>query len=149
MRSKYSRHMASLATFIASGLFHEWLLSGKMKTIFKTQKFNLLCSVNHMFCQSLLNIKLIASLTKVVFQPDREDDVCDQIRCYIPGYGRNTLFFVWNALVVRCPCTVQSPLFNHISALVVDFSNADWHGICNWWIVNIQIYSCPSAIDHC
>jgi hypothetical protein len=30
VRSKHSRRVASIATFIASGLFHEWLLSGEL-----------------------------------------------------------------------------------------------------------------------
>ncbi|KAL3810513.1 hypothetical protein ACHAXA_005655 [Cyclostephanos tholiformis] len=62
IRSKYSRLVASVATFIVSGLFHEWLLS-------------------------------------VAFQPEGEDGVCYSA-CYYPGYGRNTLFFVWNALLI-------------------------------------------------
>lgn len=66
VRTKYSRLAASTATFVASGLFHEWLLS-------------------------------------VVFYSDSdEQDVaeCTAPTCYIPGYGRNTLFFVWNAIVI-------------------------------------------------
>ena len=35
----------------------------------------------------------------VVFQPEGEDGVCHPV-CYYPGYGRNTLFFVWNALLI-------------------------------------------------
>eukprot|EP00571_Detonula_confervacea_P011967 CAMPEP_0172306306 /NCGR_PEP_ID=MMETSP1058-20130122/7405_1 /TAXON_ID=83371 /ORGANISM="Detonula confervacea, Strain CCMP 353" /LENGTH=441 /DNA_ID=CAMNT_0013018147 /DNA_START=36 /DNA_END=1361 /DNA_ORIENTATION=+ len=62
VRTKYSRLAASMATFIASGVFHEWLLS-------------------------------------VMFYPDSEDGTCSPI-CYHPGYGRNTLFFVWNAIVI-------------------------------------------------
>lgn len=62
VRSKYSRLAASTATFIASGVFHEWLLS-------------------------------------IVFYSDSEDGSCSPI-CYSPGYGRNTLFFVWNSILI-------------------------------------------------
>mmetsp|Transcript_542 Transcript_542/g.1187 ORF Transcript_542/g.1187 Transcript_542/m.1187 type:complete len:468 (-) Transcript_542:301-1704(-) len=62
VRTKFSRSSASLATFLASGIFHEWLLS-------------------------------------VVFYPDSEDGTCSPI-CYTPGYGRTSLFFVWNAILI-------------------------------------------------
>lgn len=35
----------------------------------------------------------------VVFQPEGEGGVCYPV-CYLPGYGRNTLFFLWNAIVI-------------------------------------------------
>ena len=38
-------------------------------------------------------------INEVVFQPDGEDGGCNPV-CYYPGYGRNPLFFVWNALVI-------------------------------------------------
>jgi len=70
VRTRYSRWAASLAAFVASGIFHEWLLS-------------------------------------IVFYTDGDDDdnhevvhtnkIIDSI---IPGYGRNTLFFVWNAILI-------------------------------------------------
>lgn len=62
IRTKYSRGVASIAAFLASGFFHEWLLA-------------------------------------VVFYPDFEDGSCSPI-CYTPGYGRNTLFFIWNAMLI-------------------------------------------------
>ena len=62
IRTKYSRGVASIAAFLASGFFHEWLLA-------------------------------------VVFYPDFEDGSCSPI-CYTPGYGRNTLFFIWNATLI-------------------------------------------------
>jgi len=35
----------------------------------------------------------------VVFYPDSEDGTCSPI-CYQVGYGRNTLFFIWNAILI-------------------------------------------------
>eukprot|EP01082_Thalassiosira_pseudonana_P012475 g11148.t1 g11148 contig5:209700-211461(+) len=67
MRShNFSRLVASTAAFIASGVFHEWLLS-------------------------------------IVFFSAEDDlvgDSCIPPRCYRPGYGRNTLFFIWNAIII-------------------------------------------------
>eukprot|EP00579_Thalassiosira_antarctica_P000802 CAMPEP_0201868078 /NCGR_PEP_ID=MMETSP0902-20130614/2110_1 /ASSEMBLY_ACC=CAM_ASM_000551 /TAXON_ID=420261 /ORGANISM="Thalassiosira antarctica, Strain CCMP982" /LENGTH=444 /DNA_ID=CAMNT_0048393375 /DNA_START=123 /DNA_END=1457 /DNA_ORIENTATION=+ len=65
VRTKYSRLTASMAAFVASGLFHEWLLS-------------------------------------IVFYPDSEEHIgsCSPPICYLPTYGRNTLFFIWNAIVI-------------------------------------------------
>lgn len=65
VRTKFSRLAASTATFLASGFFHEWLLS-------------------------------------IVFYPDSDEDIasCNPPICYLPGYGRNSLFFVWNAIVI-------------------------------------------------
>ena len=54
VRTKYSRLAASTATFIASGLFHEWILW-------------------------------------MMFYDERTLTV---------GHGRNTLFFVWNAILI-------------------------------------------------
>lgn len=59
VRSKFSRFTASMSTFIASGVFHEWLLS-------------------------------------VVYLPDNPSLPSP----HSPTYGRNTLFFVWNALLI-------------------------------------------------
>lgn len=65
IRTKYSRLAASTATFVTSGLFHEWLLS-------------------------------------IVFYPGTEELIgaCMAPTCYVPGYGRNTLFFIWNAILI-------------------------------------------------
>jgi len=61
VRTKYSRLAAATAAFLASGFFHEWLLS-------------------------------------VVLYPDYDSvGDCAPPTCFQPGYGRNTLFFVWNA----------------------------------------------------
>mmetsp|Transcript_10348 Transcript_10348/g.15716 ORF Transcript_10348/g.15716 Transcript_10348/m.15716 type:complete len:440 (+) Transcript_10348:68-1387(+) len=62
VRTKYSRLAAATAAFLASGFFHEWLLS-------------------------------------VVLYPDYDSvgEDCAPPACFQPGYGRNTLFFVWNA----------------------------------------------------
>jgi len=62
VRTKYSRLAAATAAFLASGFFHEWLLS-------------------------------------VVLYPDYDSvgEDCAPPACFRPGYGRNTLFFVWNA----------------------------------------------------
>jgi len=62
--------MASVATFITSGLWHEWLLS-------------------------------------VVFYPDSEDGKCSPI-CYTPGFGRNTLFFFWNSVLIGLEYAIGS-----------------------------------------
>jgi hypothetical protein len=35
----------------------------------------------------------------VVFYPDYDDGSCSPL-CYLPGYGRNTLFFLWNAIII-------------------------------------------------
>jgi len=65
VRAKYSRLTATVATFFASGIFHEWVLS-------------------------------------VVFYPDSEEHTgsCFPPYCYTPGYGRNSLFFVWNGILI-------------------------------------------------
>lgn len=55
-----SQLMASTAAFVASGLFHEWMLS-------------------------------------VVFFPDKFDQDFGSLEV---GYGRNTLFFSWNAMLI-------------------------------------------------
>ncbi len=66
VRTKYSRLAAATAAFLASGFFHEWLLS-------------------------------------VTLYPDYDSDSigeCTPPSCFRPGYGRNTLFFVWNAALI-------------------------------------------------
>lgn len=48
IRSKYSRFNASVATFIASGFFHEWLLSGEHFEYFEQRvKIFSLVSIHH------------------------------------------------------------------------------------------------------
>lgn len=39
VRSKSSRFVASLSAFVASGVFHEWLLSGKILTFHQKGRF--------------------------------------------------------------------------------------------------------------
>lgn len=65
VRTKFSRSAATIATFMASGFFHEWLLS-------------------------------------IAFYPDNVEDArsCLAPLCYVPGYGRNTMFFIWNAALI-------------------------------------------------
>eukprot|EP00573_Skeletonema_grethae_P002317 CAMPEP_0201687430 /NCGR_PEP_ID=MMETSP0578-20130828/1500_1 /ASSEMBLY_ACC=CAM_ASM_000663 /TAXON_ID=267565 /ORGANISM="Skeletonema grethea, Strain CCMP 1804" /LENGTH=436 /DNA_ID=CAMNT_0048171587 /DNA_START=55 /DNA_END=1365 /DNA_ORIENTATION=+ len=64
VRTKYSRLAAATAAFLASGFFHEWLLS-------------------------------------VTLYPDYDSiGECTPPSCFRPGYGRNTLFFVWNAALI-------------------------------------------------
>lgn len=66
VRTRYSRLAAATAAFLASGFFHEWLLS-------------------------------------VTLYPDYDHDSigeCTPPSCFRPGYGRNTLFFVWNAALI-------------------------------------------------
>ncbi|KAL7545405.1 hypothetical protein ACHAWF_008754 [Thalassiosira exigua] len=65
VRMKFSRFVASLATFVASGLFHEWLL-----------------------------------MITLHYDVDEGSGSCTPPNCFIPGYGRNTLFFVWNTLLI-------------------------------------------------
>jgi Membrane bound O-acyl transferase family len=64
VRTKYSKMAAATATFLASGFFHEWLLS-------------------------------IMS-----YPQDDSGGYCTPPSCVRPGYGRNTLFFVYNALLI-------------------------------------------------
>mmetsp|Transcript_23540 Transcript_23540/g.49700 ORF Transcript_23540/g.49700 Transcript_23540/m.49700 type:complete len:461 (-) Transcript_23540:21-1403(-) len=66
VRTRFSRMTASTATFIASGIFHEWILA-------------------------------------VLFSPEYnelEGDACIPPSCYRPGFGRSTLFFIWNAIII-------------------------------------------------
>jgi len=70
VRTRCSRFVASVATFIASGLFHEWLLT-------------------------------------LVFHPESDDGECSPI-CYTPGFGRNTLFFLWCAFFIGLEYAIGS-----------------------------------------
>ena len=39
-------------------------------------------------------------LTTVVFYPDDDNGACSGGICYLPGYGRNSIFFIWNATLM-------------------------------------------------
>ena len=52
---------------------------------------------------SLSNEDTLSRSTLVVFFSAEDDlvgDSCIPPRCYRPGYGRNTLFFIWNAIII-------------------------------------------------
>ena len=73
IRMKMPRLVALAAAFLASGIFHEWLLS-------------------------------------VVFYPDYDDGSCSPI-CYQVGYGRNILFFLWNAVLIGLEYAIGGATF--------------------------------------
>lgn len=103
VRAKYSRFAASVTSFIASGLFHEWLLS-------------------------------------VVFYPDSEDGTCSPI-CYQVGYGRNTLFFIWNAILIGLEHAISGnvlfKLFNkHLPATAISLMVASTALPMAHWFTN-------------
>ncbi len=44
-----------------------------------------------------------ATHLKVLFSPEYnelEGDACTPPSCYRPGFGRSTLFFIWNAIII-------------------------------------------------
>lgn len=72
VRTKYSKMAAAASTFLASGLFHEWLLS------------------------------------VMLYQDHDSHGDCTPPSCFRPGYGRNTLFFVWNAMLIGLEYAIGS-----------------------------------------
>ena len=92
VRTRFSRFIASAATFMASGLFHEWLLSSEYLPCIILYTIVPILTLNDNFLQ-------MPSSNVVVFYPDFEDGSCSPL-CYLPGYGRNTLFFLWNAFII-------------------------------------------------
>jgi len=83
VRSKFSRFTASMSAFIASGIFHEWLLS-------------------------------------VLYLPDDPSLPSP----HSPTYGRNTLFFVWNAMLIGMEQIIGGALIfqamkKHLPSVVV------------------------------
>lgn len=82
-----------MATFLASSLFHEWLL---------TSKYKYLCccgqSIRH--CHELTTNIFVAVVVGLFYNAEETGE-------YVPSFGGSTAFLLWNGLVLTAESRIN------------------------------------------